>query len=289
MESLGRRQLSAPKAATVTAIPVCAAATSDTVYATFNAVVITAATVVGATSVAVSEKRGLATNDYIRLGYGTANEELVKVTAIGGGVGTGNSTLTISAATKAHALNEKAIANLKPIVPGTLSVKSTSTVIATDDGAGALVAQNASGVTGTVDYSSGLVSVTYGGASSRTITYGADTFSDSADINDQKGDGFMRNMQVLSFSPHDAPSTIVAKNLGVSTVGFIVEKSVNNGLSFVQLAAKSGTLSSLAKKALTMPALQGSDLVRVRASAASSGAGSILEVDTLQDITDNGQ
>lgn len=287
MQSLGRRQISAPKASTVTAIPVCPASTSVASYTNGNTT-ITAAIAVAATAMVVAERKGFAASQVVLLGYGTDNEEEVTIDS-GYSHATGAGSITISAARKAHVANEKVVEKRAAIVPGTLVVKSTATTVATDDGEGNLVESGGSGVSGTVNYSAGLVVATFGGASSRTITYNADKLNDSADINDQTGDGFMRNLQVMLFSPHDGPTAVVAKNLGVSAVGFIVEKSSNGGKSFQQLAGKSGTLSSLAKKALTLPALQGADLVRVRASAASAGAGSVLEVDTLQDISDNGQ
>lgn len=287
MQSLGRRQISAPKASTVTAVAVMPASTTTQVFKNANTT-ITAAYAAGVTSIAVAERKGFYASQVVLLGYGADSEEQVTVDS-GYSPATGAGSVTVSATKKAHAKNEKVVEKLDAIVPGTLNVKSTATSVATDDGEGNLVEVASSGISGTVDYSAGLVSIDMGSSSQRTITYNADKLNDSADINDQKGDGFMRNLQIMEFSPHDGPTAVIAKNLGVSAVGFIVEKSSNGGKSFQQLAGKSGTLSSLAKKALTLPALQGADLVRVRASAASGGAGSVLELDTLQDISDNGQ
>ncbi len=286
MQSAGRRQISAPKAGTTIGVALLPASTSTQIYANGDSI-ITTAVAVAATEVEVLEQRGFIVGDVVRLGYGTGNEEEVTVSAVDAASGAGTVTFTATPATKAHVINEPIVEKEDPIRPGSLDVLSSGTTVATDDGLGVLVGVGAE--TGTVDYTTGAVNIDMDSSSSRTITYNCDKLDDKADIDDLDGDGFLRNMQVMKFMRRDAPDYLGVKNLGTTQIGFVVEKSNNNGFSFTEIAGKSGTLSGLARNLVNLPGLLGTDYVRIRATAASTGAGSVLEVDTHSVIDDNGQ
>jgi len=290
MQSSGRRQLSAPKGTAFTGTGVMAASTSATVYANANTT-LTANAAKAATSIAVAERRGIQASQSLIVGFGADSQEVVTVDG-GYSPATGAGSVTVSALKKAHLDNETVVEQLSntPVMPGTVVVKSGSDVAGVDDGAGNLVASGVADPisTGTIDYTSGAVSVTFGGSSSRTMTYNGDKFSDQGAIDSLDGSGFYRNFQVLQYTRFDAPDNVALKNLGTTTVSWLVEKSLNGGKSF-KSAGKSGTLSSLAKAVSMLNSGAGTDMVRIRAGAASTGSSSVLEVDTYSDISDNGQ
>lgn len=275
MQMNGSAKLSAPKANSVTVTIATAGGSSETVT-TGDTYVDSAYT--SGTTLTVASSTGFSSGTLI-IGYGTANQEEVAYSAA-----PTSTTITITAALKSHAVNERVIN--KPsytLVPGTVYLSENSTQIAVDNGAGVFTALNSSGLTnGTVDYSTGAITFTYDGTSGRTLKYTADVMTDAPDAESALANGgnALKTYQQYSFTRNDVPGAATVANLGDSAVGFFFEVSRNGGKSFTTkgYGSSMGVLGTMNRKTVTLP--NGGDMV-VRFRAGSSSAASSSETAAL--------
>lgn len=277
MQMNGSAKLSAPKANSVTVTIATAGGSSETV--TTGDTYVTSAYTSG-TTLTVASSTGFSSGTLI-IGYGTANQEEVAYSAA-----PTSTTITITAALKSHAVNERVIN--KPsytLVPGTVYLsESTTGQIAVDNGAGVFTTLlgNSNFTSGTVDYSTGAITFTYDGTSGRTLSYTADAMTDAPDAESALANGgnALKTYQQYSFTRNDVPGAATVANLGDAAVGFFFEVSRNGGKSFTTkgYGSSMGVLGTMNRKTVTLP--NGGDMV-VRFRAASSSAASASETAAL--------
>lgn len=280
MQMNGSAKLSAPKANSVTITLNASNSASSEVHSTGDTYVTTAYTA-GGTGLVVNSIKGFPSpGGTLIIGYGTANQEEVAYST------SSSSTITITAALKNHAVNERVIN--KPaytFVPGTLSIKEGSTVIATDDGVGGLTASGGAAVSaGSVDYSTGSLTFTFdsGLSGGNAVTCTVDTMTDAPDAESALANGgnALKTYQQYSFTRNDVPGAATVANLGDAAVGFFFEVSRNGGKSFTTkgYGASAGVLGTMNRKTVTLP--NGGDMV-VRFRAGSSSTASSSETAAL--------
>jgi len=176
--------------------------------------------------------------------------------------------------------------------PGSVVVKgidgSASTIAFSDNGDGTLSSENGDAVSGTVDYSTGVVSLVYSDTAARTVTYSADILTDQTDVNDFNGDGYFKNFLSSSLSRRgDLPDVVILSNIGRTTLSVFFESSKSNGQNFEVISGTSKELKSGCRAAFMLPGGRGDDAVRIRCGAATgaspdAGDSSILEVDYVE-------
>lgn len=210
------------------------------------------------------------------VGYGTSNEETIKVRQSDNEGSTPGLIIVISSATpltKDHAANERVLA--KPayvFMPGTVEVEFNGSTYAKDrDADGSIYRVSTSALLGTVDYSTGAVTFDATFTTANIVDIKADVLTDNADALSAIADGAgaHKTFQQYAFSKNDVPSTAMVSNLGDATVGFFFEVSRNGGRSFTTPpGTSSGSVGALCSKTVTGPGGQG-QIVRFRAGSQS--------------------
>lgn len=306
MISGGRRRISAPISSAATGIAVNGARTAATfrhgdsaISNSGNGAAAGATSVIVAANQTVGNTTAFAATQEIYVGYGTALQEEATISSVSG------TTLTLTGATaltNTHPDGVRVVRKVTqaPYRPGSVVIvgddtPNTSAVIAEDNGDGTLVApatetDGGTFTSGTVDYNTGTVVVTMGTSAARTVTVQADTLTDAPAIDSPDGTGFQRNFQVMTLMRRDAPDAAVLTNGGDSEIGIYFETSVDGGQHF-QFAGSgyASKVPAFARKTLSLPSGSGKQVVRMRCGADSAGASNELDVDTLYDISDNGQ
>jgi|WetSurSiteA1Bulk_404760.scaffolds.fasta_scaffold00002_51 hypothetical protein len=299
MQSSGRRQLSAPKCSAFTGVALNGITTSALTYNHGDSFISSSGGVsAGATSIVVADNtlvgdvNPFAAADTIYVGYGTALQEELTISSISSSATT---IYVVGNVVNDHANGERVVVKIDeaPYRPGSVSlISGGSTVVATDDGAGTLATSGnvAAFSTGTVDYNTGTVTATFTTSASLTLTINGDTLVDTATADAVDGSGFQRNFEVLGLMTRDAPEFVVLTNLGDTEAGVLVEVSKDKGRHFESApGVASAVLPPFARKMLAMPSGSGKSAVRIRCGAESTGASSIVDVDTIYDISNNGQ
>lgn len=292
MQANGRVQISAPACVAITAVPIrsgVADGLGDAATKIFSTVdtTISADAAAGATTIALTAGAGVTDGQTLIIGYGTENEEPVTVGAVTEAPGA-IAACPVSALKKAHYANERVVRVLQAIRPGSVVVKVNGSALAncTDSGLGTLTGAGVSA--GTIDYSTGSVTLTTAAAPAddAAITYDADKLMDLPDQADLTGSGFQKNFFTAKGSRQPIPDTAVINNLGDTNVSYFVEVSKNNGRSFTtkgfaSAGNRSGTVGNMGRKVVEFPTGQGNviDAVRIRACQAS-GQTSVADTET---------
>lgn len=322
MQANGRAQISAPECGTITGAEGGLAqlrsdqadgqgdaasvvfGTGDTVL---NAVV-SATTATSSTVVTVAERVGITTGQTLILGYGTDNEEevLTHASAVTEGVGAGDIELADGQVIRnKHELSERVVVKgsatggmaAGAIRPGSIVIKLNGGATAsawTDNADGTLT--EAAGGSGTVDYSSGHMTLTFNAApgDAGVITYNADTIADLPDQADRTGSGFQKNFFTHSATRQSIPDVMSISNLGATAVGYFVEVSRNGGRTFTTTGwagagNRAGTIANgLGRKVVEAPGGAGAliDAVRIRAGQNSGQTSDADTVDEKRQIWD---
>jgi hypothetical protein len=276
MQMNGSAKLSAPRC---TAVTISLGNTTGTGAALFGTgdTVLTSAALAGANTVSVTltaTNLG-AFNSAVTaiVGYGTTNEETVVLKSAT------NTTITLKDNTvlaKDHAANERILVKpVRSIRPGSVSILENSVSRGTDAAADGVL--TGSGLTGTVDYSTGHIYVNWTQtAGSLAMTATADAMTDAPDATDgvANGAGAHKQFNANYLAKTDVPDTVIVSNLGDGDVGYFFEVSRNGGKSFTTKGTSaSAELTQFSNKTTRVPGGV-NQVVRFRAGSQSASTNS---------------
>lgn len=263
MQMNGSAKVSAPRCTSYSATIV---ASSDGGNLSNGDSTLQSAATAGENSLTLVSDAGFPASGVLIVGYGTANEEEVAFTT-GEGVSLDTNLL------KDHAVNERVV--VKPTVslmPGTVSITVNGTQCAEDDGFGSLVgagAESAKLLSGSVDYSTGLVKIELDTLTDDAVAMTASVLSDAPSAEGSLADGSAahKTFQQYAFTKNDTPGAATVSNLGDATVGFFFEVSRNGGKSFTSAGlGASGSVGSFGTVTVKCPG-GSNQVVRFRAGS----------------------